>query len=191
MNKKTPQMPRFKTGSEEADWWASKAGRAYVKQKSAEAQSKGTNTGGSKLVAMLNKKSSVQIAIRLPEADLAEARKIAGRKGVGHQTLHPGLERDLALADRGINPDVGESRPSRLTDQPDVTAQAAAFDAAFPLSGGVGVIVRFHHRFERHRHHQQAEDVRSARTDRCGEIHLAGGEAELAHLTAVNIDCRV
>ena len=28
MNKKIPQMPRFKTESEEADWWASKAGRA-------------------------------------------------------------------------------------------------------------------------------------------------------------------
>jgi hypothetical protein len=67
MNKKTPQMPKFKSENEEANWWASKVGRAYVKQKSAETQSKGTTTGRSKLVAMLNKKSSVQIAIRLPE----------------------------------------------------------------------------------------------------------------------------
>ena len=101
MNKKTPQMPRFKSESEEADWWASSAGRAYVKQKSAEAQSKRTTTGGSTLVAMLNKKSSVQIAIRLPEADLAQARKIAGRKGIGYQTLlkmfvHEGLARESA-----------------------------------------------------------------------------------------------
>jgi predicted DNA binding CopG/RHH family protein len=101
MNKKTPQMPRFKSESDEADWWASKAGRAYVKQKSAEAQSKRTTTGGSKLVAMLNKKSSVQIAIRLPGADLAQARKIAGRKGIGYQTLlkmfvHEGLAREAA-----------------------------------------------------------------------------------------------
>ena len=101
MNKKTPQMPRFKTGSEEADWWASKAGRAYVKQKSAEAQSKRTTTGGSKLVAMLNKKSSVKIAIRLPETDLVQARKIADRKGIGYQTLlkmlvHEGLAREAA-----------------------------------------------------------------------------------------------
>ena len=101
MNRKTPQMPRFKTESEEADWWASKAGRAYVKQKSGEAQSKRTAIGGSKLVAMLNKKSSVQIAIRLPEADLAQARKIAGRKGIGYQTLlkmlvHEGLAREAA-----------------------------------------------------------------------------------------------
>jgi predicted DNA binding CopG/RHH family protein len=50
---------------------------------------------------MLNKKSSVQIAIRLPEADLAQARKIAGRKGIGYQTLlkmfvHEGLARESA-----------------------------------------------------------------------------------------------
>ncbi|MGA2722904.1 MAG: hypothetical protein ABSG79_10880 [Bryobacteraceae bacterium] len=101
MNKKTPQMPRFKSESEEADWWVSKAGRAYVKQKSGEAQSKGITTGGSKLVAVLNKKSSVQIAIRLPEADLAQARKIAGRKGIGYQTLlkmlvREGLAREAA-----------------------------------------------------------------------------------------------
>ena len=101
MNKKTPQMPRFKSENEEADWWASKAGRAYVKQKSAEAQSKRTTTGGSKLVAMLNKKSSVKIAIRLPETDLVQARKIADRKGIGYQTLlkmlvHEGLAREAA-----------------------------------------------------------------------------------------------
>jgi predicted DNA binding CopG/RHH family protein len=50
---------------------------------------------------MLNKKSSVQIAIRLPEADLAQARKIAGRKGIGYQILlkmfvHEGLAREAA-----------------------------------------------------------------------------------------------
>jgi predicted DNA binding CopG/RHH family protein len=99
MNKRMPRMPKFKSESEEADWWASPAGRAYVKQKSAEAQSKGTKAGGSSLVAMLHKKSSVQIAIRLPEADLAQARKVAERKGIGYQTLlkilvHEGLGRE-------------------------------------------------------------------------------------------------
>ena len=91
MNKKSVQIPKFRTESEEADWWASPVGRAYVKQKSAEAQSKraakGTRRAGSRLVAMLNKKRSVQIALRLPEADLAQARKIAERKGIGYQTL--------------------------------------------------------------------------------------------------------
>ena len=87
MSKKTTQMPKFKTESQEADWWASPAGRAYVKRKSAEARSKGIKVAGSSLLARLNPKRSVQIAIRLPEADLAQARKIADQKGIGYQTL--------------------------------------------------------------------------------------------------------
>ena len=42
---------------------------------------------GSSLVAQLSKKPSLQIAIRLPEADIAQARDIASRKGIGYQTL--------------------------------------------------------------------------------------------------------
>ena len=96
MNKKPLQMPKFRNQGEEADWWASPAGRAFVKQKSAQSKriSKGPGAGGSRLVAKLNKKSSVQIAIRLPEADLAEARKIAERKGIGYQTLLKMLVRE-------------------------------------------------------------------------------------------------
>jgi hypothetical protein len=92
-------MPRFKSESEEADWWASPAGRAYVKQRSAEGRSKGIKASGSSLVTRLSNKGSTQIAIRLPETDLAQARKIAGRKGIGYQTLlkmlvHEGLARE-------------------------------------------------------------------------------------------------
>jgi predicted DNA binding CopG/RHH family protein len=36
----------------------------------------------------------VQIALRLPEGDLAEARKIAARKGIGYQTLLKMLVRE-------------------------------------------------------------------------------------------------
>jgi hypothetical protein len=70
--------------------------------------------------------------------------------------LQPGPERDLALAERRVNSNVGESRPGRLAGQPDVAAQAAAFHGALLLFAGVGVVVRLHHRFERHGHHQQA-----------------------------------
>ena len=92
MNKKSVQMPKFRSESEEADWWASPAGRAYVKQKSSP--SKGMKARGSSLVAKLNKKRSRQIAIRLPEADLAQARQIAERKGIGYQTLLKMLVRE-------------------------------------------------------------------------------------------------
>jgi predicted DNA binding CopG/RHH family protein len=99
MTRKTPDMPKFKNESEEADWWASRAGRAYVEQKFADHQSSGTKPRGSSLVAKMNQKSSVQIAIRLPQADLAQARKLAERKGLGYQTLlkmlvHEGLVRE-------------------------------------------------------------------------------------------------
>lgn len=87
MEKKPLHMPGFKSESEEADWWASPAGRAYLKQKSAEAQAAGIKPTGSSIVASQNKKRSIQIAIRLPESDLAKARALAERKGVGYQTL--------------------------------------------------------------------------------------------------------
>jgi predicted DNA binding CopG/RHH family protein len=46
-----------------------------------------------------HEKRSVQIAIRIPEADLKQARTIADRKGIGYQTLlkmlvHEGLKRE-------------------------------------------------------------------------------------------------
>src|SRR5712691_11120484 len=84
---KTIEIPKFKSESQEADWWASRAGRDYVKRRSAEAQLEGAKPAGSPLISEVNKKSSVQIAIRLPEGDLEQARKIAGRKGIGYQTL--------------------------------------------------------------------------------------------------------
>jgi predicted DNA binding CopG/RHH family protein len=99
MNRKIPVIPTFKGESEEADWWASRAGREYVKLKAADAQTEGSKARGSSLVAKMNRKSSVQIAIRLPQADLAQARKLAERKGLGYQTLlkvlvHEGLARE-------------------------------------------------------------------------------------------------
>ena len=97
-NRKTHEMPKFKNESEEADWWTSRAGRGYVTQQAAAAKARGLDITGSGLVKKLNKRRSVQIAIRLPAADLAQARKIADRKGIGYQTLvkmlvHEGLAR--------------------------------------------------------------------------------------------------
>ncbi len=65
----------------------------------AEAQAEGKKVRGSSLIARMNQKSSVQIAIRLPQADLARARELAERKGLGYQTLlkmlvHEGLARE-------------------------------------------------------------------------------------------------
>jgi hypothetical protein len=99
MRTKTIDMPKFVDQAEEADWWASRSGRQFVKQKSAETVKKGTVPKGSRLVGQLNRTPSVQIALRLPEPDVTKAREIAARKGIGYQTLlkmlvHEGLRRE-------------------------------------------------------------------------------------------------
>lgn len=92
----TTGIPKFASEREEAIWWASAAGRAFLKAQ--PARKMGSAAGGSKLVAKLARASSVQIALRLPAPDLARARVLAERKGIGYQTLlkmivHEGLER--------------------------------------------------------------------------------------------------
>ena len=76
--------PEFENEDEDAHWWASAPGRAFLKQQPATRVRKGA---GSTLVSRLNKTSGIQIALRLPAPDLAQARRIAERKGIGYQTL--------------------------------------------------------------------------------------------------------
>jgi hypothetical protein len=99
MKKKPIVMPKFVSEGEEADWWASRQGREFISQKSVETRKKDGAPKGSRLVGRLNKAASVQIALRLPEPDVAQARELAARKGIGYQTLlkmlvHEGLRRE-------------------------------------------------------------------------------------------------
>ena len=95
--KQLARPPKFISDVEEANWWASAVGREFVKNQTGQ-----TTPGkrkGSLLVANLNRPGSVQIALRLPAPDLAKAREIVGRKGIGYQTLlkmlvHEGLSRE-------------------------------------------------------------------------------------------------
>ena len=91
------KVPRFRNENEEAKWWAGAKGREFLKQRSAAGTPK--KQKGSPLVSGLSRANSVQIALRLPAPDLAKARKIAGHKGIGYQTLlkmlvHEGLQRE-------------------------------------------------------------------------------------------------
>ena len=102
MKTKTIELPAFSNEGEEASWWASRQGRAFLKQQSAAVPQKRA-TRGSHLVARLNRTRSVQIALRLPEPDLERARELAARKGIGYQTLlkmlvHEGLRREARRA---------------------------------------------------------------------------------------------
>jgi hypothetical protein len=95
--KQLMEMPKFISEDEEATWWASPEGRGFLKQHAAARTLAGQK--GSSLVANLGRTSSVQIALRLPAPDVAKAREIAGRKGIGYQTLlkmlvHEGLLRE-------------------------------------------------------------------------------------------------
>jgi hypothetical protein len=99
MPKKPIVMPKFVDEAHEADWWASREGREFLKQKSEGAAKKGKLPRGSRLVGRLSKVASVQIALRLPEPDLAKARELATRRGIGYQVLlkmmiHEGLRRE-------------------------------------------------------------------------------------------------
>jgi hypothetical protein len=92
-------MPKFVNEAQEADWWASREGRQFVKQKAAGTGKQETAPEGSRLVAQRNQTASIQIALRLPEPDVAKARELASRKGIGYQTLlkmlvHEGLRRE-------------------------------------------------------------------------------------------------
>lgn len=94
MKKKPIEIPKFNNESEEADWWASHQGRKFVKQKATGQLAKGAASKGSRLVGQLKRTPSVQIALRLPEPDLAKARELATRKGIGYQTLLKMLVRE-------------------------------------------------------------------------------------------------
>jgi hypothetical protein len=96
-------MPAIRHKAEEADGWASRQGREFVKQRAAAPPKKGAANKGSRLAGKLNRTASVQIALRLPEPDLIQARELATRKGVGYQTLlkmlvHEGLRREARRA---------------------------------------------------------------------------------------------
>ena len=75
-------MPKFKSEGDEAYWWASAAGRDFLGKKSRALEESAIKPAGSRLVAQLSKKRSIQVAARLSEADVEEARKIAARKGI-------------------------------------------------------------------------------------------------------------
>src|SRR5258708_24554464 len=95
-DQKAIRVRKLKPEDKEAKWWASREGRAFLKRQSTGRHQK--EQRGSPLVAKLTRESSVQIALRLPAPDLAKAREIADRKGIGYQTLlkmlvHEGLQR--------------------------------------------------------------------------------------------------
>src|SRR5438445_13582840 len=89
MNKTKRIVPRFATEAEEAEWWY-KNRNIHGKQllaavKSGEAQVL-TKEKLLERIAASKKKPAPVVALRIPEADLALARKQAEEKGLPYQT---------------------------------------------------------------------------------------------------------
>ena len=92
-------IPAFLNELDEANWWASKPGRSFLKQQPPPVNSPRA-AAGSKRVAKLAGAKSVQIALRLSSPDLAKAREIAERKGIGYQTVKDARTRGPASGGR-------------------------------------------------------------------------------------------
>jgi predicted DNA binding CopG/RHH family protein len=98
------KQARFKTETEEAEWWAEN--QEFIADQFEEA--KGSAQLGKGTVARLAHKragASPTITIRLPESDIARARTLAAEKGLRYQTylkmlLHQALNSEERRARR-------------------------------------------------------------------------------------------
>ncbi len=101
MPQKSTEMPVVKSEAEEADWYASPAGRRQTQREFERAVKEGTltlnpqglrvsRTNPKALAALLAraKENATQaVSLRVPVADIEAAKKIAAKRGVGYQTV--------------------------------------------------------------------------------------------------------
>ena len=112
MPRKSTEVMRLKANAEEADWYATPQGRRQTLREFTRALKGGTlirSTGSriaksdpevlQRLLEEAKRNATRSISIRLPIADLEQARQIAEKTGVGYQTvlkqaIREGLKRD-------------------------------------------------------------------------------------------------
>jgi predicted DNA binding CopG/RHH family protein len=100
MPRKSTDAPRFKSETEEADWYATPQGRRQTQREFARALKGGTlirstesNIGKTdpkvleQLMEQAKRNATRSISIRVPIADLEQAQQIAEKTGVGYQTV--------------------------------------------------------------------------------------------------------
>src|SRR5688500_2988718 len=97
--KKAMKIPKFKNADEEAQWWYDN--REELGEEFAQAMREGRTTRltTEKLLERIETAKAQAINIRIPENDLALARKLAESKGLPYQTyikslLHEALQRE-------------------------------------------------------------------------------------------------
>jgi hypothetical protein len=100
MLRKSTDVPKFKSSAEEAGWYATPQGRRQTEREFARALKDGTllRSTGSKiaktdpgvlqqLMEQAKRNATRSISIRVPIADLEQARRIAEKNGIGYQTV--------------------------------------------------------------------------------------------------------
>jgi hypothetical protein len=100
MPRKSTKLPVFRSESEEAEWYATPAGRRKTQLEFERALRKGEvrfSAGGKvrktdpKLLARLMEQAKDRatraISLRVPVSDLERARAIAAKKGIGYQSV--------------------------------------------------------------------------------------------------------
>jgi predicted DNA binding CopG/RHH family protein len=100
MARKSTNVRKFKSDSEEADWYATSEGRRQTEREFARALRDGSlsRSAGMKiaktdpkilerLMQQAKESATRAISIRIPIADLERAKQIAEQTGVGYQTV--------------------------------------------------------------------------------------------------------
>ena len=100
MGRKSTDAPKRKSAREEADWYATPAGRRETEREFARALRKGTLSHSEglrikktdpkileELMERAKQSATQAISIRIPVADLERAKRIAEKTGAGYQTV--------------------------------------------------------------------------------------------------------
>jgi hypothetical protein len=100
MPRKSTETPRFKSEGDKADWYTTQQGRRQTQREFTRAIKSGTviRSTGSKiaktdpkvlerLLQQAKRNATQSISIRVPIADLEQARRIAAKTGTGYQTV--------------------------------------------------------------------------------------------------------
>jgi hypothetical protein len=100
MPRKSTDVPSFKSDEEEARWYATTEGRRHTAREFTRAlregtlaRSPGAQVAGTdpktleRLIQQAKETATRAISIRIPVADLERAAQIAGKTGVGYQTV--------------------------------------------------------------------------------------------------------
>lgn len=81
--KKMIELPKFVSEDDEANWWASRAGREYLKLKSAQQLSEGKRAKGSKMIEQLKEKTSVKLLFDCWRPIFGKPEALPNVKGLG------------------------------------------------------------------------------------------------------------